>query len=561
MDFTECYTDTVSSVAMAARTGCWEKVRSLINRGMSVDIRDNRGWNALHEAVAYGNKECVREILKAAGSGPGFRAYVNSVTHQGESPCYLAARRGHVAMIRLLVASHANVNQLTNNLSSPLYAAVNAGYKDAVEFLISQDAEVNRIHTASCWTCLHQAVYKDHIEVVGMLVKVCDLEALDDHKVTPLFLAAQYGRMECLEILFSAGANVNAQAADLATPLMIASQEGHEACVDFLLDHSADPNIACSQDWPQLPIHAAAEAGHNQILRKLIPVSDRACDRGEGMVSPLYVAVHSNQSQTVELLLSEGYSPDAQDCTHILSLQSPLCLALTLTSDHQVSECVRLLVVAGATLDEESWTYALATDKTELLGLILEHRWIPSPQHFNKDGSAPNSHTGETALNLQELRDLLCVALNHVHFAACWLPVLLNAGLEPSLLLQHNMMEQAESGALNYLLEFVNWAVLPLPLKHVLERRKEQKTWMPSIDFDSVPSLSHLCRLQVRTMLDSHRLMMTDVVSQLPVPSLLHRYLHFSDVEPSSYTHSSPATPVSYRIDGYQNTHQHIHVL
>lgn len=55
---------------------------------------------------------------------------------------------------------------------------------------------------------------------------------------------------------------MNIQAADLATPLLIASQEGHQACVDFLLDHGADPNVACSADWPQLPIHAAAEFGH-----------------------------------------------------------------------------------------------------------------------------------------------------------------------------------------------------------------------------------------------------------------------------------------------------------
>lgn len=58
------------------------------------------------------------------------------------------------------------------------------------------------------------------------------------------------------------GADVNAQAADLATPLLIASQEGHKGCVDVLLEHGADPNLACSRDWPQLPIHAAAEFGH-----------------------------------------------------------------------------------------------------------------------------------------------------------------------------------------------------------------------------------------------------------------------------------------------------------
>lgn len=68
MDFTECYRDTVSSVAAAARTGSVKQVRRLIKRGFSVDCRDNRGWNALHEAAAFGNKECVREILTAAGN-------------------------------------------------------------------------------------------------------------------------------------------------------------------------------------------------------------------------------------------------------------------------------------------------------------------------------------------------------------------------------------------------------------------------------------------------------------------------------------------------------------
>lgn len=67
MDFTECYVDTVSSVAAAARSGCRMRVRRLIKQGCSVDCRDNRGWNALHEAAAAGRKECVREILSAVG--------------------------------------------------------------------------------------------------------------------------------------------------------------------------------------------------------------------------------------------------------------------------------------------------------------------------------------------------------------------------------------------------------------------------------------------------------------------------------------------------------------
>lgn len=67
MDFTECYGDTVSSVAAAARSGCRKRLRRLIKRGFSVDCRDNRGRNALHEAAAAGSQECVQDIVTAAG--------------------------------------------------------------------------------------------------------------------------------------------------------------------------------------------------------------------------------------------------------------------------------------------------------------------------------------------------------------------------------------------------------------------------------------------------------------------------------------------------------------
>ncbi|KAM8837805.1 ankyrin repeat and SOCS box protein 3 isoform 2-T2 [Spinachia spinachia] len=480
MDFTERYADTASSVAAAARRGCRRRMRRLMKRGFSVDCRDNRGWNALHEAASAGSSACVRELVSAAGAGSSRRraAYVNSLTHAGESAAHLAAQQGHLAVLRLLLEASANIDQLTNDLSCPLYAAVDGGHSEVVELLLSKGAAANRTHTASCWSCLHQAVYKGHSEIVRILVNVCDLEALDDHKISPLFVAAQYGQQECLKILVGAGANVSAQAADLASPLLIASQEGHQACVDFLLDRGADPNLECSHEWPQLPIHAAAEFGHTGVLRRLIAVTDRACDRGEAMVSPLYLAVVGHQSKSVEMLLKEGYSPDAQVCSHLQGVKSPLSLALSLTSNEPYSESVALLVTAGARLSEEHWIHAVAAAKTDLLRLILEHRWIPSQETLTRDCSVQN-HCGKTFLTLQELRSLLCVALNQVHFAVCWLPVLLNAGLEPSLLLQPQMLQQADSEVLNYLLEFVNWSILSKPLKHILDRRRAEKTWEP----------------------------------------------------------------------------------
>lgn len=44
-----------------------------------------------------------------------------------------------------------------------------------------------------------------HIEIVRYLVSLCSLEAVDDYGITPVFVAAQYGRHQCLEILANAG--------------------------------------------------------------------------------------------------------------------------------------------------------------------------------------------------------------------------------------------------------------------------------------------------------------------------------------------------------------------
>lgn len=47
---------------------------------------------------------------------------VNAQTHEGESACYLAAQRGHLRVVRLLLKAHADIDQMTNDLSCPLYA-------------------------------------------------------------------------------------------------------------------------------------------------------------------------------------------------------------------------------------------------------------------------------------------------------------------------------------------------------------------------------------------------------------------------------------------------------
>ncbi|XP_049614633.1 ankyrin repeat and SOCS box protein 3 [Syngnathus scovelli] len=520
MDFSACYVDTMSSVAVAARLGDRRRLRRLLREGRSVSCTDNRGWMPLHEAAHAGMMGCLKDILSAARTGVSlseFRTYVNSSTHEGETACFLAARGGHVGAVRRLLKSKAKIDQLTNDLSCPLYAAVDNGHIEVVRLLMDKGAELNRSHTATCWTCLHLAVYRDHVDIVWMLVQSAELEVRDDYNMTPLFLAAKHGRQQCLEILIHAGADVNAQASDMASPLMLASQQGHESCVELLLEHNANANLNCSYDWPQLPIHAAAQFGHLGILRRLLPVTIRQCDRGEGLVSPLYLAIQGGQAACVALLLDQGFSPDAQSCLHSMGPHSPLSFAF----HSGYSDISGMLLAAGAALHKSEWKPVLGQKNSSLLKLVLEHRWLYPPRH-------PRGDSSKVALRRPELDDMLRTALKLLEFAVDWLPPLLRAGLDPDSLLRSIVLEKVDSELLNFLLQFVNWSTMSPALKSILWRRRAQETWHPLPQFDSVPDLSHLCRLRIRTLMGPEEVMRMDAVGELPVPLSIQRFLQFT---------------------------------
>lgn len=534
MDFTEVYGDSVVGISAAARSGSLIEVRAWIQAGLSLDSKDNRGWTCLHEGAAQGHKGCVREILRAAAASStlDFRSFVNSQTHEGETALFLAARSGHLSVIKLLLKAKADIDLQTNDLSCPLYAAVDGGHTEVVALLRQKGAQVNRSHTASCWTCLHQAVYKGHSEIVSVLRHGADLESVDDYGITPLFLAAQYGQFSCLQELIRAGANVDFQAADGATPLLIASQEGHEDCVAELLFRRADASLSCSDDWPQLPVHAAAQFGHVGILKRLIPFTDRSIGHACGQVSPVYLAVLRDQRGALQLLLREGFSADAQDCEELLGLRSPLTQAvdLALSETSRGLDTMRILLSAGATVLRETWAHVLKSNRADFLQLVLDFRTVPGPSPQSPDSKSPGPGSRRD-LTAQEMKDLLEESRSQTQTSVMWTPLLLTAGLEPHALLQETTCSEAPSAVLNLLLQHLNWSCLSPDQRLILDQRRTDGTWDPLPMFDSIPSLFHLCRLRLRQILGSAAVMRTTILAQLPVPALFHHFLQFRNVQ------------------------------
>ncbi|XP_077885306.1 ankyrin repeat and SOCS box protein 3 isoform X3 [Ictidomys tridecemlineatus] len=387
-------------------------------------------------------------------------------------------------------------------------AAVENGQIDVLRLLLRHGANVNGSHSMCGWNSLHQASFQENAEIIKLLLKKgANKECQDDFGITPLFVAAQYGKLESLNILISSGANVNCQALDKANPLFIAAQEGHTKCVELLLSSGANPDLYCNEDNWQLPIHAAAQMGHAKILDLLIPLTNRACDTGLDKVSPVYSAVFGGHEECLEILLQNGYSPDAQMCL-VFGFSSPMCMAFQ--KDCEFFGIVNILLKYGAQLNELHLAYCLKYEKFSVF------------RYFLKKGCllAPWNHVSEF--------------INHAINAQIkykeWLPHLLLAGFDPLTLLSSSWIDSVSDDILIFTLEFTNWKRLPPTVEKMLSARASNSSWALQQWIAAVPSLTHLCRLKIRSSLKPEHLLSDSFIQQLPLPRSLHSYLLYEEV-------------------------------
>ncbi|KAK1333079.1 hypothetical protein QTO34_006613 [Cnephaeus nilssonii] len=75
---------------------------------------------------------------------------------------------------------------------------------DVLRLLLRYGANVNGSHSMCGWNALHQATFQENTEIIKLLLKRgASKECQDDFGITPLFVAAQYGKLESLSILIS----------------------------------------------------------------------------------------------------------------------------------------------------------------------------------------------------------------------------------------------------------------------------------------------------------------------------------------------------------------------
>ncbi len=192
---------------------------------------------------------------------------------------------------------------------SGIERAVARGDLDAVQRYLEEDPGALKRIGQKGFTLLHLAADEGQTRVAEFLL---DKGLPPDFKgrvpgfVTPLYLAAEKGRVETLRLLAQRGAQlqmINRRKKSRWTPLSAAIISGHTPAVKALLEAGADPNFAAKDS---MPLVMAAWYGDLEMVRILVRGGAEIDSFAWGSITALFAAVEKGKLDIVKFLVEKG---------------------------------------------------------------------------------------------------------------------------------------------------------------------------------------------------------------------------------------------------------------
>lgn len=176
------------------------------------------------------------------------------------------------------------------------------------------------------------------------LAKNVDINVTNRQGRTAIVIASLNKHYECVELLISAGADINKQDQTCFNPFLISCLNNDLTLLRLVLP--ANPDLNCLSRFGGVGITPASEKGHVEIVRELLTHTDINVNHTNFVGwTPLLEAIVLNdggakQQEIVKLLLDHGANPHMTDKYG----KSPL----TLAREKGYHEIAALLVAAGA---------------------------------------------------------------------------------------------------------------------------------------------------------------------------------------------------------------------
>lgn len=246
-----------------------ECAQVLLRYGADIHQPNEHGQTPLHTAVIHGHTAAIQVFLQA-GADP------NAKNSEGNTPLHLAARDNRAEIAGMLLTHGAEITAENNEGKAPLALALQNNHQETVSVLTGR----KRGRFLLRFTRRAIIIGGSLLLLLGGWVTCSDLfttspgdarEELEERDISPeqygqqLFTAVSQGNMEQLQLLITAGADVNTRHESSITPLHLASTA---ECVNLLLEHGAD--LHATNKYGNTPLHFAATLGHAAAIPALL---------------------------------------------------------------------------------------------------------------------------------------------------------------------------------------------------------------------------------------------------------------------------------------------------
>ena len=352
-------------------------IHGVLNHGASVDKVDERNESALH--VLCDQKKTRLDIVRLLLKN---KANINLVNQDGNTPIHLgidkmellvvllahgalvdvpnkrgqtglslAAAKGRIDVVKLLIQYGAKIDCPDANQETPLFHSCRENHHGVAWYLLSQaGADMHTVNRQG-WTPLHVACYNQNLRIVKMLLQFgASIDKESTSVINPLHLACQVNtRANVLNRLFQNCAKVYFSQENYIASLHAAYKANNAELVSFLLDEGVSPNVL--DEHNMTPLHYACQAATVDVARLLLESGASVSSVTKEGSTPLHLACQTLKVSTpelVKLLLRYGASANATDELGM----TPLHHACLSSSPH----VVELLILRGGADTEAATT-------------------------------------------------------------------------------------------------------------------------------------------------------------------------------------------------------------
>ncbi|XP_053143357.1 ankyrin repeat domain-containing protein 6 isoform X3 [Hemicordylus capensis] len=215
----------------------------------------------------------------------------------------IAAYKGQVDNVVQLINKGAKV-AVTKHGRTPLHLAAYKGHLRVVQVLLKAGCDVD-LQDDGDQTALHRATVVGNTDIIAALIhEGCALDRQDKDGNTALHEASWHGFSQSAKLLVKAGANVLARNKAGNTPLHLACQNSHSQSVRVLLLGGSQADI--KNNAGDTCLHVAARYNHLPIIRVLLSAFCSVHEKNQAGDTALHVAAALNHKKVVKLLLEAG---------------------------------------------------------------------------------------------------------------------------------------------------------------------------------------------------------------------------------------------------------------